>query len=103
MTERVKELRSILIEVLVGLGVSKVRITVIMAIIAAHKIEEEMARWMATFYGRSDSLTVQALMSKIQELTEGRNSNLVRFGGYYEHPERYNKAYDTDEESVEPS
>ena len=62
-----------------------------------------MARWVATFCGRSESLTVQALMSKIQELTEGRNSNLVRFGGYYEHPERYNKAYDTDEESVDLS
>ena len=42
MSERVKELRSILILLLQGMEFSKVRITLTMAIIAAYQIEEEM-------------------------------------------------------------
>ena len=69
MTERVKELRSILILLLRGLGMSKVRIMITMAIIATYHIEEEMVAWVATFYGRSDDMTTPIFMSKLRELT----------------------------------
>jgi hypothetical protein len=69
MTERERELRSILIQVLAGLGVSKVRIMTCLAIIVAHQIQEEMVAWIATFYGKEDTMTAQAFMSKLDELT----------------------------------
>ena len=69
MTERTKELRSILILVLKGLGMSKVRIMLTMAIIAAYHLEEKMASWVATFKGRSDDMTTQVFMAKLRELT----------------------------------
>lgn len=67
--DRVKELRSALIMLLSGLGMSKTRIILTMAIIVAYQIEEEMARWIATYYGRSDDMTIEAFMAKLNELT----------------------------------
>lgn len=68
-----KELRSILIEVLYGLGLSRTRIMLTMAIIVAYQIEEEMVRWIATYYGRSDDMTIEAFMAKLNELTNDNN------------------------------
>ena len=70
MLERVHELRSILIQLLIGLGLTRTRIMLTMAIIAAHKIEEEMILWVATFHGKEDTMTTQAFMSKLNELTD---------------------------------
>ena len=70
MDERKRELRSILIQVLAGLGVSKVRIMTCLAIIVAHQIQEEMVAWIARFYGKEDTITAQAFMSKLDELTD---------------------------------
>lgn len=70
MTERERELRSILIQVLAGLGVSKVRIMTCLAIIVAHQIQEEMVAWIATFYKKEGTITTQAFMSKLDELTD---------------------------------
>ena len=70
MSERKKELRSILIQLLAGLGMTKTRIMLTMAIIAAYRIEEEMVSWVATYRGMEDSMTVQAFMSKLNEQTD---------------------------------
>lgn len=40
-----------------------------MAIIVAYQIEEEMASWITTYYGRSDDMTIEAFMAKLNELT----------------------------------
>lgn len=69
MTERTKELNSILIEVLYGLGLSQTRIMLTMAIIAAYHLEDEMVSWVATFKGKSDDMTTQVFMAKLRELT----------------------------------
>jgi hypothetical protein len=71
--DRVKELRSALILLLSGLGMSKTRIMLTMAIIVAYQIEEEMARWIASYKGNEDALTAQAFMSKLNELTYDNN------------------------------
>ena len=70
MDERKRELRSILIQVLAGLGVSKVKIMTCLAIIVAHQIQKEMVAWIATFYGKEDTMTTQAIMSKLDEQTD---------------------------------
>ena len=67
--DRVKELRSALILLLSGLGMSKTRIMLTMAIIVAYQIEEEMASWITTYYGRSDDMTIEAFMAKLNDLT----------------------------------
>ena len=69
MSEEVKELRSILIGLLYELEVPTVRIMATMAIIRACHIEQEMINWIATFSGKEDTLTIQAFMSKLNELT----------------------------------
>lgn len=71
--DRVKELRSALILLLSGLGMSKTRIMLTMAIIVAYQIEEEMGSWIATYYGRSDDMTIEAFMAKLNELTNDNN------------------------------
>lgn len=68
--EELKELRDILITVLKGLGETRIRTTLYMAIIRAHGIESEMVNWLAQFYGKSDSLTIEAFVSKLNELTD---------------------------------
>ena len=71
--DRVKELRSVLILLLSGLGMSRTRIMLTMAIIVAYQIEEEMLRWIASYKGKEDALTAQAFMSKLNELTDNNN------------------------------
>ena len=44
-----------------------------MAIIVAYQIEEEMGSWIATYYGRSDDMTIEAFMSKLKKLTDDNN------------------------------
>ena len=70
MDERIKELSSILILLLRGMNFSKVRIMLTMAIIASHQIEEEICDWAITYYEKEDTLTTQAFMSKLNELTD---------------------------------
>ena len=70
MTEAKKEeARSILIGLMNSLGISRVRGMQSLALIRAHQIQEEMVAWIATFYGKEDTMTTQAFMSKLDELT----------------------------------
>jgi hypothetical protein len=74
MTEAQKEeARSILIGLMNSLGVSKVRIMLYTSIIRAYDIEEEMINWVATNHEKADSLTIEAFVSKLNELT-GENA-----------------------------
>lgn len=73
MEEKTKELRSILIRLLNGLGFPKPRIMLTMAIITAYQIEQEMVDWVATYYGKEDTMTTQAFMSKLNALTTPNN------------------------------
>lgn len=70
MDERKRELRSILILLLRGMNFSKVRIMLTLAIIAAHQIEEEMCDWAIAYYKKEGTITAQAFMSKLDELTD---------------------------------
>ena len=70
MDERKRELRSILILLLRGMNVSKVRIMLTLAIIAAHQIEEEMCDWAINYYKKEGTITAQIFTSKLNELTE---------------------------------
>ena len=70
MSEREKELNSILIELMYGLKISKVRIMLTMAIIAAYQIEEIMCDWAIAYYKKEGTMTSQAFMSKLNELTD---------------------------------
>lgn len=63
-----KELRSTLILLLKGLGESKIRIMLTMAIIAAYHLEEKLGAWAATFLGKEDTLTIQVFTAKLNEL-----------------------------------
>ena len=67
--EYISELEDILIGLLYELEVPTVRIMATMAIIRAFHIEQEMINWVATFSGKEDTLTTQAFMSKLNELT----------------------------------
>ena len=74
--EREKELRSILIELLYGLGFSKTRIMLTIAIIKAHHIEYEILEWFADYYKRTGNMTSDIFMSKLNELTENGDERL---------------------------
>ena len=68
-----EEARSILIGLMNSLGVSKVRIMLYTSIIRAYDIEEEMINWVATYHEKADSLTIEAFVSKLNELTGENN------------------------------
>lgn len=70
MNERKKELRSILTQLLLGLGMKQPRIMLTMAIISAYQVEEEMKSWVATFYGKEDTMTAKAFISKLNSLID---------------------------------
>lgn len=89
--ERREELESCLIGLMQDLGISKVRMMLSLAIIRAHHLHEEMIEWIASYKGKEDTLTAQAFMSKLGRLSETRDDGTVRFGSYWDHPERYNK------------
>jgi hypothetical protein len=68
--EREKELEEVLIGLMLALGISKVKMMISLALIRAHHLHEEMVWWIASYKGKEDSLTAQAFMSKLKELTE---------------------------------
>ena len=68
LKDEIREFRSKLIQLLIGLGMSEVRIARIIAIIAAYHLEDEMVSWVATFYGKEDTLTIQSFTAKLNEL-----------------------------------
>ena len=68
--ENIDELEDILIGLMHSLGISRVRGMLSLALIRAHQIHEEMILWVATFQGKEDTLTAQAFMSKLNELTD---------------------------------
>ena len=70
MLKREKELNSILIELMYGLKISKVRIMLTMAIITAHHLQERMVNWFVDYYEKEGTMTSQAFMSKLNELTD---------------------------------
>ena len=68
LKDEIREFRSKLIQLLIGLGMSEVRIAGTIAIIAAYHLEDEMVSWVATFYGKEDTLTIQSFTAKLNEL-----------------------------------
>ncbi len=70
MSEKEKELSSILIQLLHGLGMPKVRIMLTMAIISAHHLHQEMIDWVVDYCDEGGTLTAQIFMSKLNELTD---------------------------------
>ena len=70
MTEREKKIESILIGLMNSLGISRVRGMLSLALIRAHQIHKEMILWIATYHGKEDTITAQAFMSKLDELTD---------------------------------
>ncbi len=75
MLGREKELNSILIELLYGLGISKTKIMLTMAIIKAHHIQYEILEWSVDYYEKESTLTAQTFMSKLNELI-GENEEI---------------------------
>lgn len=71
--ERVKELEEVLIGLMRALGMSMYRAIFCLAVIRAHHLHEEMARWIASYKGKEDALTAQAFMAKLNELTNDNN------------------------------
>ena len=59
-----------MIGLLFKLGVSKVRIMQTMAKITAYHLQETMVDWVVDYYGKEDTITTQAFMSKLEELTD---------------------------------
>ena len=53
-----------------SLGISRVRGMLSLALIRAHQIHEEMILWIPTYHGKEDTITAQAFMSKLDELTD---------------------------------
>lgn len=89
--ERKKELEEGLIGLMYALGISKVRMMLSLALIRAHHLHEEMVMWIASYHGTDRTMTAQDFMSKLRRLSETRDDGTVRFGSYWDHPERYNK------------
>ena len=71
--ERVKEVEEGLIGLMYALGISKVRMMLSLALIRAHHLHKEMARWIVSYKGKEDTLTAQAFMSKLNKLTDDNN------------------------------
>ena len=70
MSDKEKELSSILIQLLHGLELSKVRIMLTMAVITAYQLQQTMADWVADYYEREGIMTTRIFMSKLNELTD---------------------------------
>lgn len=68
--DRSKELENCLIGLMRSLEMTEVRIILSLALIRVHRLHEEMVEWVASYREKKDSLTVQAFMSKLNELTE---------------------------------
>ena len=70
MDDKKRELNSILIGLLFELGVSKVRIMLTMAIITTYHLQQMMVDWLVDYYEKEGTMTAQAFMSKLNELTD---------------------------------
>jgi hypothetical protein len=68
-----KEFEEGLIDLMYALGISKVRMMLSLALIRAHHLHKEMARWIVSYKGKEDTLTAQAFMSKLKKLTDDNN------------------------------
>ena len=68
--ERRDELEKGIIGLMRSLGMPSARIMFIIALIRVYHLHEELAEWMVGYIGREDTLTVQAFMSKLNELTD---------------------------------
>ena len=64
-----KELNKDLVIVMQELGLPKIRIMLVMAMLTACNLKETMMDWVCTFYGKEDTLTALTFMSKVDELT----------------------------------
>lgn len=90
--ERREILESGLIGLMYTLGISKVRMILSLAIIRSHNLHDDMAKWIASYHNSDRDMTAQEFLLKVRELAEnGEYSHLARFGGYYNHPELYEK------------
>ena len=90
--ERREELEDILIGLMNELDISAVRMMVTLALIRSYQIHEKMIEWIAGYHNSDRDMTAQEFLLKVRELAEnGEYSHLVRFGGYYNHPELYEK------------
>ena len=90
--ERREEIEKGIIGLMRSLGISKVRMMLSLALIRAHQLHEEMVSWIASYHNSDRDMTAQEFLLKVRELAEnGEYSHLVRFGGCYNHPERYEK------------
>ena len=100
--ERREELEDILIGLMKSLGMSMYRGGVFsMALIRSYQLHEKMIEWIAGYHNSDHDMTAQEFLSKVRELSEGRdNRNLVRFGSYYDHPERYDKLKKTNQNDL---
>lgn len=99
--ERREEIEKGIIGLMRSLGISKVRMMLSLALIRAHQLHEEMGSWIASYHNSDRDMTAQEFLSKVRELSEGRdNRNLVRFGSYYDHPERYDKLKKTNQNDL---
>ena len=99
--ERREILESGLIGLMYTLGISKVRIILSLAIIRSHNLHDDMAKWIASYHNSDRDMTAQEFLLKVRELAEnGEYSHLVRFGGCYNHPERYDKLKKTNQNDL---
>ena len=73
--EKIWELRNMLIQLLVGLGMSDSRIIGTIMIIAKLQAEQKMVSWVATFYGKENTLTIQSFTAKLNELIAEKQTN----------------------------
>ena len=99
--DRIEELEDILIGLMNELDISAVRMMVTLALIRSYQIHEKMIEWIAGYHNSDHVMTAQDFLSKVRELSEGRdNRNLVRFGSYYDHSERYDKLKKTNQNDL---
>ena len=64
------EIETILIGLMNSLGIPKIRIITMVALIRACKIHWDLISWVATYRGKEDTMTAQIFMSKVNELID---------------------------------
>ena len=74
--EQVKELEEGLIGLMYALGILKVRMMLSLALIRAHHLHKEMARWIASYHGMDKEMTAGDFMRKLGELAENGDERL---------------------------
>ena len=68
MTDKEKELNTILINILKEIGIEKTRVLAIMSVIAISQLQVPMLDWMAETYEREGALTLRGVMQKLNQL-----------------------------------